>query len=108
MIGAVCHGQAGLVNLVLSDGGYLVSGKRLTSFTNAEEAHAGMSDVVPFSLQDRLTERGARFTGMAQFTDHAISDGRLVTGQNPASAASTASQVVQALASVPRPRPDRD
>ena len=98
VIGAVCHGQAGLVNLQLDDGRYLVSGKRLTSFTNAEEAHAGMSAVVPFSLQDRLTERGAHFTGMPQFTEHAITDGQLVTGQNPASAASAASQVVRALA----------
>jgi putative intracellular protease/amidase len=107
VIGAVCHGQAALVNLVLNDGRYLVSGKLLTSFTNAEEAHVGMSGVVPFSLQDRLTERGAHFTGMTQFTDHAVADGRLVTGQNPASAASTATQVVRVLARVSR-RPDRD
>ena len=98
VIGAVCHGQAGLVNLQLDDGRYLVSGKRLTSFTNAEEADVGMSAVVPFSLQDQLTERGAHFTGMRQFADHSITDGRLVTGQNPSSGASAASQVVRALA----------
>ena len=61
--GAVRHGQAGLVNLTLSDGSYLVSGKRLTSFTNGEEAYLSLSAIVPFSLQDRLTERGAHFTG---------------------------------------------
>jgi putative intracellular protease/amidase len=98
VIGAVCHGQAGLVNLRLGDDRYLVSERRLTSFTNTEEADIGLSSVVPFSLQDRLTERGAHFTGMPQFTDHTITDERLVTGQNPASAASTATQVVRALA----------
>jgi len=98
VVGAVCHGQAGLVNLQLDDGRYLVSGKRLTSFTDAEEADVGMSGIVPFSLQGRLTERGARFTGMRQFADHSVTDGRLVTGQNPSSAASAASQVVRALA----------
>ena len=107
VIGAVCHGQAGLVNLELDDGRYLVSGKRLTSFTNAEEAHAGMSGVVPFSLQDRLTERGACFTMMPKFTEHAIADGRLVTGQNPASAALAAGQVVLALARSRGPAPAR-
>jgi putative intracellular protease/amidase len=98
VIGAVCHGQAGLVNLRLGDGRHLVNGRRLTSFTNAEEAHVGLSGVVPFSLQDRLAERGAHFTAMPQFTDHVVTDGRLITGQNPASAASAASQVVRALA----------
>ena len=98
VIGAVCHGQAGLVNLRLGDGRYLVGGRRLTSFTNVEEAHVGMSGVVPFSLQDRLAERGAHFTGMPRFTDHVVTDGRLVTGQNPASAASAAGQVVRVLA----------
>jgi putative intracellular protease/amidase len=64
-----------------------------------------MSNVVPFSLQARLAERGAHFTGMPQFTEHVVTDGRLVTGQNPASAASAAGQVVRALASSRSLRP---
>lgn len=99
VIGAVCHGPAGLVNLQLDDGTYLVDGKRLTAFTNAEEEHVGLADVVPFALETRLIERGAQFIGKAPFTDHAVVDGRLITGQNPASAATAARLVVQLLVS---------
>lgn len=98
VIGAVCHGQAGLVNLQLNDGTYLIDGRRLTSFTNDEEDRVGMASVVPFALETRLIERGAQFAAKAPFTEHAIADGRLVTGQNPASAASTAALMVRVLA----------
>lgn len=97
VIGAVCHGPAGLVNLRLEDGGYLVDGKQVTSFTNDEESAVGLLGAVPFALESRLVERGARFSKGESFTEHAIADGRLVTGQNPASAVSTAQLVVQAL-----------
>jgi putative intracellular protease/amidase len=106
VIAAVCHGPAGLADLQLDDGSYLVDGKRLTAFTNEEETATGLAGVVPFALETRLTERGARFTGKAAFTAHAIADGRLITGQNPASAASTAELTLLALASA-RPRPAR-
>jgi putative intracellular protease/amidase len=106
VIAAVCHGPAGLADLQLDDGSYLVDGKRLTAFTNEEEAATGLAGVVPFALETRLTERGARFTGKAAFTAHAVADGRLITGQNPASAASTAELTLLALASA-RPRPAR-
>ncbi|POX53850.1 type 1 glutamine amidotransferase domain-containing protein [Streptomyces sp. Ru72] len=90
VVAAVCHGPAALVNLTLTDGSHLVAGKQVSSFTNEEEAAVGLSDVVPFALETALTERGAKFTKAANFTEHAVADTRLVTGQNPASAAKVA------------------
>ncbi|MFJ9827142.1 type 1 glutamine amidotransferase domain-containing protein [Streptomyces sp. NPDC101160] len=98
VVAAVCHGPAGLVNLQLSDGSYLVDGKQVSSFTDEEEAAVGLTDVVPFLLQSKLEERGAKFTKAPNFTEHAVADGRLVTGQNPASAAKVALLAVAALA----------
>ncbi|WP_026928479.1 type 1 glutamine amidotransferase domain-containing protein [Glycomyces tenuis] len=97
VVAAVCHGPAGLVNIKLSDGSYLVAGKRVNSFTDEEEAAVGLDRTVPFLLQRRLQERGAKWEGGAKFTEYAVSDQRLVTGQNPASAEKTARLVVEAL-----------
>lgn len=99
VVAAVCHGPAGLVNLKLSDGSYLVDGKQVSSFTDAEEAAVGLTGVVPFLLQSKLEERGAKFTKAADFNEHAVADSRLVTGQNPASAAKVAELAVAELAS---------
>lgn len=97
IVSSVCHGPAALVNARLSDGSYLVNGKRVNSFTNSEEAAMQRDDVVPFLLQSRLEERGARWEGGEDFGEYAVADGRLVTGQNPASATKTAELVVAAL-----------
>lgn len=97
VVAAVCHGPADLVNLRLDDGSYLVAGKRLTSFTDEEEAAVGLLDEVPFALESTLRERGAEFIKAANFTQNAVIDGRLVTGQNPASATVTAELVISAL-----------
>jgi putative intracellular protease/amidase len=86
VVGAVCHGPAGLVNIKLADGAYLVDGKTVSSFTNEEEAAVGLSDVVPFLLESTLTERGATHTKAPNFQAHVVVSDRLVTGQNPASA----------------------
>lgn len=101
VVAAVCHGPAGLVDLTLSDGSYLVAGKRVAAFTNDEEAAVGLSDVVPFLLSDRLAERGAQLVPAATFTPNVVTDGRLVTGQNPQSAAGVAHAVVAALRATP-------
>lgn len=99
VVAAVCHGPAGLVNIQLDNGAYLVNGKQLTAFTNEEETTVGLIHAVPFALESKLIERGARFTKADTFAEHAVADGRLVTGQNPASATKTAELVVQALRS---------
>jgi putative intracellular protease/amidase len=97
VIGAVCHGPAGLVNIKLSNGKYLVDGKRVNAFTNEEEAAAKLDTVVPFLLESKLIERGATFEKSGLWQPHVTVDGRLVTGQNPASAKLVGEQVVSEL-----------
>lgn len=97
VVAAVCHGPAALVELRLADGSYLVDGKEVSSFTDSEEHAVGLAEVVPFLLESRLAERGAKITKGPDFASHAVADGRLVTGQNPASAARVAELVVEAL-----------
>lgn len=97
VVGAVCHGPAGLVNVKLSTGAYLVAGKALTAFTNAEERAVNLHEVVPFALETRLVERGARFEGAPLWQEKVVVADRLVTGQNPASAAGVARAMVSLL-----------
>lgn len=97
VVAAVCHGPAGLVNLTLSDGAYLVAGRRVAAFTNAEEEAVGLASVVPFLLQTRLEERGATHVAAPNFEPCVVVDGRLVTGQNPASATGVAERVVEVV-----------
>lgn len=87
VVGAVCHGPAGLVNIKLSHGKPLVAGKTVSSFTNQEEAAVELTEVVPFLLESKLVECGAKFSKAANFQAHVVVSERLVTGQNPASAA---------------------
>lgn len=96
-VAAVCHGPAALVNVTLSDGSYLVAGKRVSAFTNEEEDQVKLSSVVPFLLADKLTERGARHDAVAPWQKHVVVSERLVTGQNPASSAGVARAVVELL-----------
>jgi putative intracellular protease/amidase len=86
VVSAVCHGPAGLVNIKLNNGQYLVDGKKVNGFTNEEEVAVKLDKVVPFSLEDKLKERGARFEKSGLWETHVVSDQRLVTGQNPQSA----------------------
>lgn len=97
VVAAVCHGPAGLVNVELADGDYLVAGRELTSFTNEEEAAVELEEVVPFLLESRLRERGANFTKADPFQEHVVTDDRLVTGQNPASARGVGEAMVELL-----------
>lgn len=98
VVAAVCHGPAGLVNLTLSDQRPLVEGKAVAAFTNEEETAVGLADTVPFLLQSRLEERGAKHVAAPNFQAQVVVDGRLVTGQNPASATGVAEKVVETLA----------
>lgn len=97
IVSAVCHGPAGLLNIRLSDGSYLVSGRRVNAFTNEEEVAAGLDGVVPFLLEDGLRERGAIYEKSAPWQKHIAVDGRLVTGQNPASAHAVGEAVAKQL-----------
>lgn len=97
VVSAVCHGPAALVNVKLSDGSYLVAGKNVTGFTNAEEEEVQGTSIVPFLLESKLNEHGAKHHPAANWSNHVVVDGRLVTGQNPASAASVGEAVVKIL-----------
>jgi putative intracellular protease/amidase len=97
VVAAVCHGPAALVGLLKSDGTPLVAGRRLTAFTNDEEAAVGLTSIMPFLLESELRSAGARFTGAPNWKANVVQDGFLVTGQNPASAKGVAMAVVELL-----------
>lgn len=97
VVAAVCHGPAGLVNVRLSSGEYLVAGKKIAAFTNAEEIAVKLQDTVPFMLETVLLERGANHVAAPNFTENVQVSGRLVTGQNPASARGVGAAVVKLL-----------
>lgn len=97
VVAAVCHGPAALVNLKLSDGRYLVDGKRVSAFTNDEERAVKLDAVVPFLLADALIAHGAKHEPAANWQRQVVTDQRLVTGQNPQSAAGVAEGVVALL-----------
>lgn len=86
IIGAVCHGPAGLVNIKLNNGKYLVDGKKINAFTNEEEVAVKLENVVPFMLETKLTEHGAIFEKSGLWQPHVTVDQRVITGQNPQSA----------------------
>lgn len=97
IVGAVCHGPAGLVNIKLPNGKYLVEGKKINAFTNEEEAAVKLEKVVPFALETKLIERGARFEKSGIWQSHVAVDSRVVTGQNPQSAKAVGEAILAEL-----------
>lgn len=97
IVSAVCHGPAGLVNIKLSNGKYLVDGKKINAFTNEEEAAVKLDKEVPFLLETKLIERGAKFEKSGLWQTHVVSDQRIVTGQNPQSAKAVGEAVLEQL-----------
>jgi putative intracellular protease/amidase len=98
VVAAVCHGVAGLLGATTSTGDPLVTGRTVTGFSDAEEALAGATAALPFSLEQRLKALGAVVEVGEPFTPTVRRDGRLLTGQNPASSAGVAAAVIDALA----------
>jgi putative intracellular protease/amidase len=96
-VGAVCHAPAVLTEVRNRDGGYAVAGRRVSAFTNSEEDAVGLTDVVPFRVQDRLEQRGGQFRRSDDWTAHVEVDGNLVTGQNPASSRPAAEALLDLL-----------
>jgi len=86
VVAAICHGPSALVNVKLSNGRYLVAGKKLSAFTNDEEQSIELDHTVPFLLASKLIERGALHQPKPNWNSNVVVDERLVTGQNPQSA----------------------
>lgn len=97
VIGAVCHGPAGLLSATEPDGRWRFAGRRMAAFTDNEEELFGTADGAPWLLASRLRERGAHVVSGPAYQPHTATDGNLVTGQNPASSAPMARAVVAAL-----------
>lgn len=92
IVAAVCHGPAAFAKL-----GNVVSGRRVTGFSNEEEDAVGLTPVVPFALETKLVELGGRYERGPKWGAFAVRDANLITGQNPASSAKVAKLVVEAL-----------
>ncbi|MFL6658085.1 MAG: type 1 glutamine amidotransferase domain-containing protein [Massilia sp.] len=96
-VAAVCHAPGVLRHVKGGDGKALVKGKRVTGFTNTEEEAVGLTKVVPFLVEDMLKENGGKYEKGADWASHVITDGILVTGQNPASSEEAAKALLQLL-----------
>ena len=96
-IGAVCHAPAVFRHTNGPDGKKLVAGKRVTGFTNSEEQGVGLTDVVPFLVEDMLRQNGGKYEKGADWGSYVVRDGMLVTGQNPASSAAAAKELLTLL-----------
>ena len=97
-VAAVCHAPAVFRHTLAEDGSPLVKGRRVTGFTNSEEAAVGLVDVVPFLVEDMLEERGGNYSKGGDFQPYVVRDGLLITGQNPASSEPAAEALLKALA----------
>lgn len=97
-IAAVCHGPSALLSAKLSDGSHLLTGRNVAGFSNDEEVAAGHAGYMPYFLETSLKEIGALYSKAPLWQEHVQVSGRLVTGQNPASAYGVAEQAVRVAA----------
>ncbi len=96
-IGAVCHAPAIFKNTLSADGKPLVSGRRVTGFTNTEEEAVGLTEIVPFLVEDMLKANGGLYEKGGDWGSFVLVDGKLVTGQNPASSEEAAKELLKLL-----------
>lgn len=98
IVASVCHGAAALQNVKLSNGEYLIKGKKGTGFSYFDEGIGGVKKIVPYNLQARLEERGMKYSkAFIPLAGHTVVDGNLITGQNPNSATKTAEATLKAI-----------
>ena len=102
-IGIVCHSTGALRHVRTADGNLLVQGKEVTGFTNGEEEAVGLTKVVPFLVEDEMLKLGAIFSKKANWDVHVVSDGLLITGQNPHSSGPAAQTLLMKLKQMARP-----
>lgn len=96
-LGFVCHAPAVLKNVKTADGDSFVKGKKLTGFSNSEEEAVQLTDVVPFLIEDEFKSQGAHYEKGADWSSYTVTDGHLITGQNPASSEAVAEQLLKML-----------
>ncbi|MER7520672.1 type 1 glutamine amidotransferase domain-containing protein [Streptomyces sp. NPDC126499] len=97
-LGVVCHGPAALLAAVRSDGSNAFAGYEVAAFTNAEETQAGLAEKAKWLLETRLVEAGVQVRAGEPWAPHVVVDRNLVTGQNPASSAPLATELLKKLA----------
>jgi len=97
-VAAVCHAPGVLRHPKTPEGKPVVQGKMVTGFTNSEEAAVGLTKIVPFLVEDMLKENGGKYSKLADWQPHVVTDGLLITGQNPASSESAAKALLAKLA----------
>jgi putative intracellular protease/amidase len=97
LVSAVCHAPGVFRHAKSPDGSPLVQGKSVTGFSNSEESAVGLTDVVPFLVEDELQKNGGNYSKSADWQSYSVRDGNLITGQNPASSEATTKAVPTAL-----------
>lgn len=94
-VALVCHAPGVLRHVTTPDGKPLVEGKQVTGFTNSEEAAVGLTDIVPFLVEDELKAKGGIYSKTEDWAPYVVTDGLLITGQNPASSSSAAATLMK-------------
>jgi putative intracellular protease/amidase len=100
IVAVYCHGMAALVDLKLSDGSYLVSGRTVTGFSNVEEDYSNRAagiEIMPWRLEDELRKHSANYVSAGLFKAFCVRDGRLITGQQQYSGRKVAQAVIAAI-----------
>jgi len=97
-VGFVCHAPGVLRHVKTPEGKPLVEGRKVTGFTNTEEEAVGLTDVVPFLVENELIAKGGIYSKGGDWSSYVVTDGLLITGQNPTSSAATAEQLLKQLA----------
>ncbi|PJJ73586.1 putative intracellular protease/amidase [Diaminobutyricimonas aerilata] len=98
VVGVLCHGPAGLLSAVRSDGAFALAGRHLAVFTDEEERIGGLGERTPYLVESRLRELGVDVQSGAPWSSTVVADGSLISGQNPQSSVATAERIVQELA----------
>jgi len=98
-VALVCHAPGVLRDVKTAEGTPLVQGRKVTGFTNTEEAGVGLTEVVPFLVEDMLKAAGGHYSKGPDWGSYVVTDGVLITGQNPASSAETAAVLLRSVAS---------
>jgi putative intracellular protease/amidase len=99
-VALVCHAPGVLRRVKAANGDPVMQGKAVTGFTNTEEQAAGLTQIVPFLVEDMLVQNGGNFSKVADWQPHVLKDGLLITGQNPASSAPAAKELLEQLSLV--------